>query len=183
VAADEQFNVPQPLFTYLQEVGTYTEKMGKETELGSSPTTNYHAETINTDTYNLFEEVLSLGIAGNIVMALTAKIDKPEPNFHVRFPENTVPSENLVRRFYPIDVRRPKIKQRLTGLGITPTHFPKYVPNTRFNLRYISSISDIIRKFETIRIEKVNFKSLTNSGGQIQVIKMTPPEMQNQNKN
>jgi hypothetical protein len=24
---------------------------------------------------------------------------------------------------------------------------------------------------------------LTNSGGQIQVIKMTPPEMQNQNKN
>jgi hypothetical protein len=32
-ASDEIFNVPHPIFLYIQEIGTYTDKMGKETEL------------------------------------------------------------------------------------------------------------------------------------------------------
>lgn len=31
--ADEAFNVPEPIFIYLKEVGTYTDKMGKDTLL------------------------------------------------------------------------------------------------------------------------------------------------------
>jgi hypothetical protein len=32
-AAEDTFNIPHPIFAYLQEIGTYTDKMGKETEL------------------------------------------------------------------------------------------------------------------------------------------------------
>lgn len=63
---DEQLNVPQPIYTMLSEIGNYTEKMGKETrhQVPNLPTHmiqdlgGYHANAINADTHNLFEEVL-----------------------------------------------------------------------------------------------------------------------------
>jgi len=71
--SDDVFNVPQPIFTYLKEIGTYTDKMGKETrlEIPPLPTTvvqnfgGYHAPVVNVDTHIMFEEVPSLGIAGD----------------------------------------------------------------------------------------------------------------------
>lgn len=182
--ADEVFNVPQPLFTYLKEIGTYTDKMGKETrlEIPPLPTTvvqnfgGYHAATVDEDTHNLFEEVPSLGIAGDMVMALASDEAEPTPNFHVRKPANTNWTNNLVGRFYPIGPRRPEIKQRLAGYGITVHSFAEYIPNTRFNLRYMRSISDIIGKIETFRNEKVTIRNLSLAGGETQVIKTEPKE-------
>lgn len=62
--ADDHFNVPQPLFAYLTELGTgtYTDKMGKETrhQVPPLPTTvvqgfgGYHANEITSETHNLF---------------------------------------------------------------------------------------------------------------------------------
>ncbi|CAG9772095.1 unnamed protein product [Ceutorhynchus assimilis] len=71
---DETFNVPQTILTYLKEVGTYTDRMGKETrhEVPNLPTTvvqnfgGYHAQEVNADNHCLFEEVPSLGIAGDM---------------------------------------------------------------------------------------------------------------------
>ena len=52
--------------------------MGKKTELNAPPLPvtrvqghgGYHAAVIDMNTHNLFEEIPSLGIAGDMVMAL-----------------------------------------------------------------------------------------------------------------
>jgi hypothetical protein len=134
----------------------------------------YHAPAIEENNHFLFEEITSLGIAGDMVMALTQEAPEPEPNFRMERPPGTVLNENLTGRFYPIGPRRPEIKQRLSGQGITPNQFPEYVRDTRFHLRYIKSISDIVGSFDTFRIEKMCFPRLTISGGETQVIVTRP---------
>lgn len=182
--ADDVYNVPAPLAAYLNELSPYKDRMGKETRLHvpdlpiaiAQNFGGYHAATITAANHNLFEEILSMGVAGDIVMALTAEGEEPTVNFHVRVPANTQISDNLVGRFRPIGPRRQEIHQRLIGMGITTTAFPEFVPRTKFNLRYMRSISDIVGKLETFKIEKVCFKNLTASGGETQVIKTHPIE-------
>lgn len=188
--SDEHFNVPQPLFAVLSEVGNYTDKMGKETrhQVPTLPTTvvqgygGYHAAAINVDTHNLFEEVPSLGIAGDMVMALAADGAEPVPNFRIGIPAGAHITQNLVGNTTPIGPRRPEIIQRLAGYGITANNFQEYVRGTRFSLKYVKSLSDIIGKFETFRMEKVCFKNLTLSGGETQVIKSRPTESEDQER-
>lgn len=179
---DEHFNVPQPLFAILGEIGNYTDKMGKETrhQVPDLPTTvvqgfgGYHANTINADNHNLFETIPSLGIAGDMVMALAAP--EPIPNFRFGVPPNSRVTNNLVGNTTPIGPRRPEIVQRLAGLGITANQFQEYIRGTRFNLKYIMELSDIIGGFETFRNEKVCFKNLTLNGGETQIVKNRPTE-------
>jgi hypothetical protein len=181
---DEQFNVPQPLFAILSQTGNFTDKMGKETrhQIPNLPTTvvqgmgGYHSSAITVDTHNLFEEVPSLGIAGDMVMTLARAEPEPVPNFRIGTPPNSQTTENLAGNTVPIGPRRPEIIQRLAGYGITADHFQEYVSGTRFNLKYVKSLSDIIGKFETFRIEKVCFKALSLSGGETQVITSRPKE-------
>jgi hypothetical protein len=63
-----------------------------------------------------------------------------------------------------------EIRQRLAGYHITPINFPEYVAGTRFNLRYMQSVSDITGRYETFRIEKVCFPRMTLAGGESQII-------------
>jgi hypothetical protein len=121
-------------------------------------------------THNLFEEVPSLGIAGDMVMALCEEAPEPQPNFRITVPRRSIVSENLTRRIFPIGIRKPEIKQRLAGQGITATSFPEFEQNTRFNIKYMISISDIIGKLTTFRNEKICFARLTATGGESQVI-------------
>jgi hypothetical protein len=73
-----EFNVPQPVATYLHQIGQFSDKMGETTDVGipSLPTARaqgmggYHAPAIDENTHNLFEEMPSLDIAGDIVMSL-----------------------------------------------------------------------------------------------------------------
>lgn len=180
---DKQFNIPQPLYAYLQQVGTYTNNTGQEMalEIPSLPITvgvqdmgGYHANAVNSNTHNLFEEVPSLGIAGDMLMALASEDAEPVPNFHIGKPEWSEFTTNLIGNFSPIGQRRPEIIQRLAGYGITVDSFDEYVPYTRFNLLYIKSLSDIIGKFQTYPIAKTSFKNLGHSGGETQVIKTQP---------
>lgn len=182
--AKDTFNVPAPLSVYLNEIGPYKDKMGKETQLSipDLPTSRaqefggYHASNITADNHNLFEEVPSLGVAGDMVMALASEGDEPAVNFHIGTPANTQLSSNLVGRFSPIGPRRQEIRQRLIGMGITSTTFPEYVKDTRFNLRYLRSISDILGKLETFRVDKMCFDNLTIAGGEAQTIETKPIE-------
>lgn len=75
---DLKWNVPQPLYAALSQIGNVVDLGGKETEL-NTPTLpisvaqnlgGYHASDINVNNHNLFEEIPSLGIAIDIVMAL-----------------------------------------------------------------------------------------------------------------
>lgn len=181
---DEVFNVPQLLHIYLNEVGNYTDKMGKETnlEIPNLPVTRvqnfggYHAAEVNADTHNMFEEIPSLGVAGDVVMALVSDRQNLMPDFRVRFPAHTRASRNFVGNLGLIAEHRPKIRQRLASVGITATNFDEYVENTRFNLRYFKQISDILGWYETFKIEKVCFRNQTKMGGETQVIKTRPLE-------
>ncbi|KAG5866991.1 hypothetical protein JTB14_028180 [Gonioctena quinquepunctata] len=134
---DEGFNVPQPLFTYPNEIGTYTDKMGKETwlDIPNLPITKvfqnmggYHANAINSDTHNFFKGVPSLGIAGDMVMALASEEAEPVPNFHIGKPAGTDFTNNLIGKFSPIGQRRPEIKQRSAGLSGGKTQVIKTQP-------------------------------------------------------
>jgi hypothetical protein len=185
-----EFNVPQPIAVYLGQIGQYTDKMGKTTDLQIPhlPTARvqgmggYHAPEIREDTHYLFEEVPSLGIAADMVMSLTQEAQEPEPNFRMERPDGTVLNNNLMGRFYPVGPRRPEIKQRLAGQGITPNVFPQYVRHTRFNLRYMKSISDIVGSFNTFRNERMCFPRLSISGGETQVIVTRPTPGEDQHE-
>lgn len=158
--------------------------MGKETllEIPPLPTTvvqnfgGYHSNRIDENTHNLFEEMPSLGIAGDMVMALASHEAEQVPNFHVEIPANSAFTNNLLGKTSLIGERRPEIRQRLAGFGITVNQFDEYVPRTRFNLKYLRSISDIIGTFETFKVEKVVMKNLSMAGGETQVVKTTPSE-------
>lgn len=147
--------------------------MGKETHHEISPLPiivvqnfgGYHANAINVDTHNMFEEIPSLGLARDMVIALASADAEPVPKFRIGLQQGSITTTNLVGNFFRIGPRRPEIGQRLAGQGMTSTSFAEYIAGTRFNLRYIRSISDIIGKFDTFRNEKVCFKNLTSSGG------------------
>jgi hypothetical protein len=86
-----EFSVPQPIYAYLTQIGNVTDKMGKETELDVPPLPiavaqglgGYHAPRINAHNHNLFEEVPSLGVTGDMVMMLTAEAHEPELNIRI----------------------------------------------------------------------------------------------------
>ncbi|KAG5870385.1 hypothetical protein JTB14_037698 [Gonioctena quinquepunctata] len=155
---------------------TMVEKKRSQTPKKTNNIGGYHANAVNSDTHNLLGEP-SLGIAGGMVMALASEDAEPVPSFHIGKPAGTDFTNNLIGNFSPIGQRRPKIHQQLAGYGNTVDSFNEYVPSTRFNLRYIRSLSDIIGKFETFRIEKVTSKNLGLSGGETQVIKTHPKDV------
>jgi hypothetical protein len=181
-ASQETFNVPHPIYLYLQEIGTYTDKMGKETELNvpdlpihrAGGFGGYHAPEITADTHNLFEEIPSLGVAADMVTALASPQPVSNINFRVGLPPHSRATRNMTRNTTPTGKRRPESRQNLARFGIKTDSFPEYVANTRFNLRYLRHISDLLRSVETFRIEKVQFKNLTRSGGESQVIFTKP---------
>jgi len=55
----------------------------------------YHSPEITEETHNLFDEVPSLGIAGDMVMALCQDGIEPTPNFKVHIPEGAMIPRNL----------------------------------------------------------------------------------------
>lgn len=177
---DIQFNVPQPICEYLNQVGSYTDKMGKETYLLVPPLPativqnkgGYHAAEIKAETHSLFEEIPSLGIAGDVLMALATADDEPVVNIPLQIPRGSrVKLGNLTGTVEHIGVRRMELRAKLASFGITPQNFTEYSTGTRFNLKYLLSISDLIGSFATYRVDKTCFKMLTSAGGETQVIR------------
>ena len=93
-----EFSVPQPVSAFLHQIGQFSDKMGKTTDLKvpSLPTQRaqgmggYHSPAITEETRNLVEDVPSLGIAGDMVMALCQDGIEPMPNFKVQIPEGAM---------------------------------------------------------------------------------------------
>lgn len=179
---DEIFNVPQPMYTYLASIGSIVDKMGKRTflETPTLPTAQaggfggYHAAAINEDTHNLFEEIPSLGIAGDMLMAAAGTADEPARNFRVAYPANATFSNNLLGQFPVIGPSRAEIRQKLASFGITNAAFDEYCQHTRFHRQYIRDLSDTIGKWETFKVEKVNLQSMTSDGATVQAIMSRP---------
>lgn len=179
--ADVELNVPQPLMTYLTALGANTDEMGKTTHLRvpQLPTTvvagfgGYHAANINADTHNLFEEVPCLGIMADAVMAQSA-VAPAAVNYRVATPNGATIGTGLVGWTTRPAPPRPEITRRLWGQGITDTEFPEFVPNTRFNLKYLLSISDELSKITTFRLDKFKVQTLSRLGAPAVVITTRP---------
>jgi len=178
--ADTVFNVPQPIYEYLSQIGSYNDKMGKETFLNVPPIPNtviqnrggYHAAAINQNNHSMFEEIPSLGIAGDVLMAVCSQEEEPVVNIPLGRPAGSAFNfGNLLGTVPFIGVRRPEIRARLSSFGITPNTFTEYSVGTRFNIKYLMSISNTIGRFTTYRVDKVCFKMLTAAGGETQVIR------------
>jgi hypothetical protein len=88
---DVEFNVPQPIHSYLTQIGSVTDKFGKETdlEIPPLPTTinqghgGYHSAAVDGEKHNLYEEVPSLGIAGDMLRAAASQDENPEPTLKI----------------------------------------------------------------------------------------------------
>lgn len=181
---DDTFNVPQPLHTYLASIGSVVDKMGKMTylQVPDLPVATvgafggYHSANISVETHNAFEEIPSLGIAGDMLMAAATTADEPIPDFRVTIPNGATISDNLLGKFAVIGPRRLEIRQNLSGFGITSTKFDEYCRGTRFNRQYIRAISDRVGKWDTFRIEKLNIPSMTSEGNTVQIVKSQPTD-------
>lgn len=178
------YNIPQPYFLYLSSIGSVVDKMGKRTFL-NVPTlpvtvarnkTGYHSVAVDEHTHSLYEEVPSLGIAGDVLMAIASAADNPRPEFGVTFPPRAGASANMLGTSRVIVKCRLEITQKLTSYGITGTQFEEYCQNTRFNRQYFRSLSDMIASWTTFRLEKVNFALMTSDGSTVQIIKSEPQD-------
>jgi hypothetical protein len=69
-----------------------------------------------------------------------------------------------------------KLLEPDTRISVYRNRQKEFARGTRFNLKYVKPISDIIGKFETFRVEKVCSKNLTLNGGETQVVKSRPTE-------
>lgn len=183
VTTDKVLNVPAPVHAYLSQIGNIVDKMGKETEIEvpdlpiaiAQGMGGYIHNAINLDNHNLWEEIPTLGIAADVIMAVASANNQAQVAVRIGIPEGSQLTENLPG-FKPTILveRRPEIRQRLNGQGITATEFPEYIGGTRFNLRYLQSLSDMVGQQETYRVEKMNLQSLTANGGESQVIITRP---------
>jgi hypothetical protein len=71
--------------------------MGKQTELSIKPLPiqraegfgGYDASEVTAERHHLFEEVQSLGLAADMVMALASHQAEPQLKFRIRMPEHT----------------------------------------------------------------------------------------------
>jgi hypothetical protein len=111
-----------------------------------------------------------------MLMAAASPDDIPAINVRVAIPAGSVLTENLAGYRPLIGPRRVEIRQRLISYGITPDAFPEFVTGTRFDLKYMLSVSDRIGQYETFRNEKVYFSRQTASGGESQIIVTRPLE-------
>ena len=135
----------------------------------------YHAPAIQDDTQTLFEEVLCLGVAADMVMSLCQEAQEPVPNFRVATPNGTVPNNRKIFSCRPKTTRNSSKTSR-------PRNNTKSVRDTRFNLRYIKSISDITGNFNTFRNEKMCFPRMAASGGETQIIVTRPTPGEDQHE-
>lgn len=182
---DDKFNIPQPFYAYLASIGSVTDKMGKKTyhQVPSLPVTvvngfgGYHANAVDENSHVLFEEIPSLGVAGDVLMACATAEEEPVPDFHVAFPRNGAASDNFLGKPRVIGARRQEIRQTLAGYGITPTAFEEYCEGTRFHRQYVRALSDRIGKWETFRLESTNFQSMTSEGGTVQIVQTRPTDI------
>lgn len=99
----KSFHMLQPIYNYLRSIGTVNDKRGKQIYIANHdlPTavyqgrTEYHsAGQIGTDGQCKYEELPTLGIFGNLLMASTSSVEIPPLNIPI-LPENTLADENL----------------------------------------------------------------------------------------
>lgn len=173
-----EYNVPQPIYLFLRGIGEVKDATGKTVYLANHNLPDvvvqgmggYHANRIDMNSHNRFEEVPSLGICGDVVMAESSEAARPVPNFRV-LPANTRATRNLCGYLGPIAL---PIRILLNSVGVSDNQFDETVTGTRLNIQLVQKISDYLASCGTFRNEKVKVDALTGEGDGTQLIKSKP---------
>lgn len=176
-----EYNIPQPIYLFLKGVGEVKDATGKTLHLANHalPRTvvngfgGYHSQTIDAESHNLYEEIPSLGICGDYMMAEASEVAQPVPNFRVT-PPRTRPTSSLVGNHGIIGPRKEELRILLTSMGVDATHFRETVNGTRLNIQIVQRVSDYLVGCKTFRNEKVKLDALTIEGDAAQLIKSIP---------
>ncbi|KOB66191.1 Uncharacterized protein OBRU01_21589 [Operophtera brumata] len=135
----------------------------------------YHSVAIDANTHNLFEEIPSLGICGDIVMAEASEAAQPVPNFRV-LPQHTRATRALCGYFGPIGARKEEVCILLQSIGVRDNGFDETIGGTRLNINLLQKVSDYFSGSSTFRNEKVELDALTGEGDGVQLIKSIPTD-------
>lgn len=177
-----EYNIPQPIYLMLKGLGHVKDKTGKTIFLSNKdlPVTvvqgrgGYPAPIINTVTHNEFEEIPSLGICGDILMAQSTG-DGVLPDFKV-LPPKTEATSNMVGYYGQMNAQKEEIRIELQSVGITGSSFKETVQSTRLNVHLVQKVSDYLSTIPTFREEKVKIDSLTCEGDSSQFIRTIPTD-------
>lgn len=176
---DKEIHLIQPVYTYLRGIGNIIDRRGKQIYLQDHdlPTatvanlTGYHHDhVINENDHTLYEEIPTLGVCGDIIMAMTTQAQNPNPNIGV-LPQEIQATMNLLSYLGMIAPRRDEIRQVIMAAQITNLAFPESVQGTRFNADLFNTIDQAIAGLKTFKIEKV---IITNMSTETQFVVTTP---------
>ncbi|KOB64951.1 Uncharacterized protein OBRU01_22018 [Operophtera brumata] len=178
-----EYNIPQPIYLFLKGIGEVKDPTGKTVHLANHqlPVTvvqgsgGYHSVAIDANTHNLFEEIPSLGICGDIVMAEASEAAQPVPNFRV-LPQHTRATRALCGYFGPIGARKEEVRILLQSIGVRDNGFDETIGGTRLNINLLQKVSDYFSGSSTFRNEKVELDALTGEGDGVQLIKSIPTD-------
>jgi hypothetical protein len=80
----------------------------------------YDASEVTAETHHLFEEVPSLGLAADVVMALASHQAEPQLNIRERMSENTRANANFVGNGVPLERDTPRSGRIRKSLELVP---------------------------------------------------------------
>lgn len=177
------YNVPQRIYPFLKGIGEVKDATGKIVNLENHRLPRhvvqgmggYHSAGITEQNHNLYEEVPSLGICGDVLMAVASEAANPTPNFRV-IPRGTRATRSLTGYFGAIGARKEEVRIDLESIGITATTFAEQIAGTRLNIRLVQKVSDYFAGCPTFRMEKVKRDALTGAGDEVQLIKLKPTD-------
>ncbi len=183
---ENEYNVPQPITCVLRGIGHVVEPRGKtlymeDTNLPVAVVGRkggYFSTEITTESHNLYEELPTLGVAGDVLEAVSLAEQNPVPNIPVLTP-HTAPTENLVGYSANIPLRKEEVRQALNSFGIFHDRFDENVAGTRFNVHLVNYVSDTLGKLTMFRMDKVNITAMTQNGTLTQLIKTVPSTTEN----
>lgn len=175
-----EYNIPQPIYLFIKAVGEVKDASGQHVFLKdhSLPVTvvqgkgGYHSQKIDANTHVLYEEIPSLGICGDVLMAEAAE-GTATPHFKV-LPAGTKATKALCGYFGDISARKEEIRILLESVGISSTAFDEVVSGTRLNILLVQRVSDYLLGSKTFRNERVKIDALTAEGDQVQLIRSVP---------
>lgn len=179
----QEYNIPQPIYLFLKGIGEVKDATGKTVYLANHNLPigvvqgmgGYHATVINAATHNLYEEIPSLGICGDVVMAEASEAAQPVPNFRI-LPQHTKATRNLCGYFGAIGARKEEVRILLNSFGITANQFDESIAGTRLNIHLLQRVSDYFMGCPTFRNERVKLDALTVEGDAVQLIKSVPTD-------
>ncbi len=178
---ERDVSIPQPIHAYLRAIGNIKDARGKRIHLANHDLpveriggkTGYHAGgIINEHNHNLYEEIPTLGVCGDMLMAVSDRANPPLPNLPI-IPANRIATENLLGYSPVIPPRRDEIFQILAAARITRDNFPEAIPNTRFNYELFNYIDSTIKSLKTFKVETSNLSKMSTEGSVTQLIVTT----------